>query len=369
MGLLKNMVIKILSFRLKKISVNAIPFDKNDLINCQSNTAQSKSTYGNPIIYRKSDNIFSSKYVPFYSYREEVFLELDGSSKLKFSNNHITNGLNFFYESNVNYVPALKSTRKKHKRYSGTCAYISNTEPGHFGHFIMFILPLLEIYKRNGVEPDYYYIGDIELKIFHFRIFEMLGIRKEQVINHPSSFDRLFYAQIENWKLGARKNYLDKLSFDFIKDTLRDGLSLHQSGSFPEKIFVIRGDVKWRQLINENEIKEALEKNGYISISMDGLSLEEQAMYFYNAKEIVAVHGAALTNLIHLNFSSKVLEILPYGYPDTTSFVLASYARALYVAYESEEYDLDTPACYRNINVNCVDLLHKMHVNGFEVEL
>lgn len=369
MNILKNIAIKILSFRLKKISVDSIPFNENNLIDCQFNIVRSKLAYGDPIVYGKSGNTFISKYIPFYSYREEVFLDLDGTSKLKFSNNHITNGFNFFYESNVNYIPALKSIRKKIRKYTGTCAYISNTEPNHFGHFIMFILPLLEIYKRNRVEPDYYYIGDIELKSFHFRFFEMLGIKKEQVINHPSSFDRIFYAQIENWELGAQKNYLDEISFSFIKDTLSSGLLLHYSNEFPEKIFVVRGDVKWRKLINESEIEEVLDKNGYISISMDGLSLEEQAMYFYNAKEIVAVHGAALTNLIHSNSSAKILEILPYDYPDTTSFVLASYARMLYIAYESEKYDLDTPPCYRNISVKCSDLLHKMKLNGFEVEL
>lgn len=369
MRFLKKVIIKILSFRLKKISVNSIPFSNKNVIDYHLNIDESESSYGEPIVYDKSSGLFRDKYVPFFSYREEVFLELDGTRNLKFSGNHITNSLNFFYESNVGYIPALKSTIRKHKRYSGSCAYISNTEPGHFGHFIMFILPLLEIYRRRKVEPDYYYIGDIELKSFHFQIFEMLGIKKEQVINHPSSFDRIFYAQIENWKVGAIKNYLDEISFNFIKDTLSSGLSLHYSTNYPEKIFLMRGDVKWRKLINEVEIKKALVKNGYRPIVMDGLSLFEQAMYFYNANEIVAVHGAALTNIIYSNTSCKILEILPYAYPDTTSFVLATYAKSLYIAYESEEYDLNTPSCYRDIKVDCSDLLHKMHLNGFEVDL
>ncbi len=81
-----------------------------------------------------------------------------------------------------------------------------------------------------------------------------------------------------------------------------------------EKVFVRRVKTITRKLSNERQVAQLLHSKGYEPISMDSLTLEQQAAVFRNAREIVGVHGAALANLIHTQPGAKLVELLPANY-------------------------------------------------------
>jgi hypothetical protein len=64
----------------------------------------------------------------------------------------------------------------------------------------------------------------------------------------------------------------------------------------PEKIFVSRKGA--RSLINEAEIAQLLESRGFEKIYFDGIPVSDQIHIMGNAREIVAIHGAALAFLV-----------------------------------------------------------------------
>ncbi len=78
-----------------------------------------------------------------------------------------------------------------------------------------------------------------------------------------------------------------------------------------DQIFVVRGKVSARQLLNENEISAFLEQRGFRTVRMDGLTVRQQAALFASAKNIVGVHGAALGNLAFCRPRTRVIELLP----------------------------------------------------------
>jgi capsular polysaccharide biosynthesis protein len=76
----------------------------------------------------------------------------------------------------------------------------------------------------------------------------------------------------------------------------------------PRRIFITRNQATSRRLINSEAISSHLSSRGFTSIDLEGLSLSKQIALFRNASHVIAVHGAALTNLLYCQHAS-VLEI------------------------------------------------------------
>ncbi len=104
-----------------------------------------------------------------------------------------------------------------------------------------------------------------------------------------------------------------------------------------KRIYVTRGNVKRRKVINEEQVVQSLEKYGFTTVSMDGKSLREQIQIFASAEAIVAPHGAALTNLLFIQPGTKVIELFPYGYVNNCFYALANYAKACYFYLQGEQ--------------------------------
>jgi len=79
------------------------------------------------------------------------------------------------------------------------------------------------------------------------------------------------------------------------------------------RILLLRKDEKKRPLANAAELEAALAPHGFVSVEPAKLSVTEQARLFAEAEAIIAVHGAALANLVFASAGTHVLEILPLG--------------------------------------------------------
>lgn len=76
------------------------------------------------------------------------------------------------------------------------------------------------------------------------------------------------------------------------------------------KIYIDRSDSKFskeRHIVNENEVKKCLIKNGFKSVILSKISFKKQVSIFNNAKVIVGLHGAGFANIV---FSKKKTEIV-----------------------------------------------------------
>ena len=66
----------------------------------------------------------------------------------------------------------------------------------------------------------------------------------------------------------------------------------------PDRIFVIRKNVRRRELINQEEVAHNLQSLGFVSVDPANLTFKEQVQIFSNARIVIGVHGAGLTNLL-----------------------------------------------------------------------
>jgi capsular polysaccharide biosynthesis protein len=86
------------------------------------------------------------------------------------------------------------------------------------------------------------------------------------------------------------------------------------SRRLPRRIYIDRRNSSLRPLLNENELVAALEREGFVAVQPDSMSLADQVRLFRAAEVVVAPHGAALTNLGFCRPGTKIIELLMDAY-------------------------------------------------------
>ena len=122
----------------------------------------------------------------------------------------------------------------------------------------------------------------------------------------------------------------DALSSILAPDALADAAPL---------LFVSRRDARIRQLTNEAELEAQLAARGFTTFVPGRAPLAEQIARFRAADVIVAVHGAALTNLLFCRPGTKVIEIFPANFVKSTYLWLAGQLGLHYHAVIAGEGD------------------------------
>nr|WP_242510193.1 glycosyltransferase family 61 protein [Halorhodospira halophila] len=89
------------------------------------------------------------------------------------------------------------------------------------------------------------------------------------------------------------------------------------------RIYISRGDAARRGLLNEQALTRLLERFGFEHHVCGGLSLPQQQALFAEAGVIVALHGAALTNLLWCAPGTEVLELHAHRHQGRSFHLLA----------------------------------------------
>ena len=90
----------------------------------------------------------------------------------------------------------------------------------------------------------------------------------------------------------------------------------HQRG--PERLFVSRARIERRRLSNEAALHDGLRARGFRIINPETLGLQGQIAAFQDARLVVGVHGAALSNIVWCRDMKGMLELS--SYPSGTSW-------------------------------------------------
>lgn len=79
-------------------------------------------------------------------------------------------------------------------------------------------------------------------------------------------------------------------------------------------IYISRRYAPSRSITNETKLEEALQAIGFEVVYCENLSFAEQIKLFSQARTVVALHGAGLSNTVWAPSGLNVLEIFPNGY-------------------------------------------------------
>ena len=90
------------------------------------------------------------------------------------------------------------------------------------------------------------------------------------------------------------------------------------------RIYAARAAGYSRNLLNEPEVEEWLQQEGFEKVYFEQLSLLEQVHLMRETEVLLAVHGANMTNILFLPGTSRVIEIHNKNYSDPCYLRLAS---------------------------------------------
>ena len=227
--------------------------------------------------------------------------------------------INGFLKNSENEV--LKSGIPKFlKKVNGSVVVLTQGASGHhnYAHWLLDIVPKIKLisnlHSLNKI--DYFYFT--RLNSFQRQTLKLLGVESNKfidsnhkrylmadkliAISHPYYFNKSFFisqSKIPTWIIRyLRKEFLKKVN--------------NQKKKI-KKIFIDRSDSKNThcKLINNEEIKKFLIKNNYKCIKLSELTFAEQVSVFKNCDNIIAPHGAGLTNIAFCAKDTKIVEIIP----------------------------------------------------------
>ncbi|MED3883938.1 glycosyltransferase family 61 protein [Priestia aryabhattai] len=284
--------------------------------------------------------------------KSEIFIIKSRNYSMSFRNNHlIDKKLNVIYEKNLSLgqLPLYTQKLEKTKEYEGSIGYLSNTDTSNYYHWLCLTLPLLKYYEEDSKgqkQIDYFYFGNGPLKSFHKESLSKLNISFNQLITEGCTSSDMITAVINRNEF----NGYAPISFEayqYVRSKLMGEVENSPENNNKKRLYIKRGNVKRRKVINEEEILQELERYGFEVLEMDGKSLDEQIKLFENAECIIAPHGAALTNILFMTPNSKVVELFPYGYSHNCFYTLANYSKCEYLYLQGiNTSNIETEAGY-----------------------
>lgn len=229
---------------------------------------------------------------------------------------------------------------------------IANGWYDNFYHFSLECLAKLFVLK--DYLPTSIVIMPKQLSKFHREWLDILGIKDVSYIdeNEIISSLKVISCNFPNRDLNYHHQILIGL-----KEWILSKVKI-QPISISPKILIGRPQGSKRNLSNIEEVKSALAKKGYTYIEMENYSLIEQISIFYQSTNIVAVHGAALTNLLFCQQGTKIIDLMHEKYNVLCFYKLSKHLELDYQLLNCKGEDgIKDSFGYKNFEVDINQLL------------
>ncbi|NES69810.1 MAG: DUF563 domain-containing protein, partial [Okeania sp. SIO2D1] len=200
---------------------------------------------------------------------------------------------------------------------NGTVAFLSVKwlEQNYFQWFFNLVYRIDLLRRSNLIPVIDKFVFSMVNKKFHKQTLEALDIPLEKVIEskkYPHIKAKELVVPSFTSKQGGLR--VTKWGCEFLKSIFLKPETRYKLSGKPERIYISRSLASWRRVINEKEVVNLLEKYGFISVTLESMSVEEQALCLGAAKFIITPHGAGLTNLVFCTPGTKVIEIFSPKY-------------------------------------------------------
>ena len=232
---------------------------------------------------------------------------------------------------------------------------------GYF-HWMFDVLPRIHLLRSSGIcleDIDKFIITTYKFP-YQRETLNLFQIPETKLVEsfkyHHIKTDTLVVPSLA----GITGN-MPKWVCDFLRKEFLHSRVINKS-SLPKRIYISRAKASCRRVINEVEVINFLKKFGFEQITLESLSVSEQAALFSSAQVVVAPHGAGLSNVVFCNPGTKVIELFSANYVNVCFWALSNQVGCEYYYLRGEntnkQEDIARDGNAENILVN-IELLSK----------
>jgi capsular polysaccharide biosynthesis protein len=196
-------------------------------------------------------------------------------------------------------------------------------------HWMLDVLPRFQILARAGID-----LAEIDYILIHDRLpfqqetLKILGIPSDKILS-ADRYSHLQATQLVVPSFPGAVAWMPQWTCNFLQDHF-----LPQAGDFTsgvgDRLYISRQQTANRRLINEAEVIDLLTRFGFKVVTLETLSVVEQAVLLSQAQVVVAPHGGGLTNLAFCAPGTKVIELFSPNYIYPCYWLVSNLAQLEY---------------------------------------
>ncbi len=247
------------------------------------------------------------------------------------------------------------------RHLKGTVAFLSVKWGQNYYHWMFDIIARFDLLLQHFSlqEIDWFVVNRCQLN-YERETLQLLNIPADKIIEscyYPAlTADRFLVPSYSH-----ATSRTPAWACNFLKNLCVPSQSFQVS--FPvDKIYLSRCGASYRQVENEAEVIAFLQQFGFKTLTLESLSIQEQADYMAHAKVIISPHGAALTNLVFCSPRTQIIEFLLPQWTVSCYWELSHLSSCNYYCLLCEPSDPNhSPVdASQNIKVNLDSLLKLM---------
>ncbi len=196
----------------------------------------------------------------------------------------------------------------------GRVAVLAGLTNGMYFHWMFDVLPRLDLLRRSGIgfsEIDGFLVSH-QLP-FQRETLQLLGVPTAKILEtqHYSCIqaDELIVPSFPAVPAWMPQWACEFLRSTFLRSDVRAMDNVKEFSLQSHRLYISRHSTATRRIINEAEMIEFLSDLGFQMVTLESLSVLEQATLLATAQVVISPHGGGLTNLVFCNLETKVIEI------------------------------------------------------------
>ena len=249
-------------------------------------------------------------------------------------------------KGNAHLVTDTARLRPK-RRLTGRVCFLDARSASIYYHWMIDVLPKIALLEEAGITLD---------SIDHFMVrchsafqrqtLEHLGIPIEKVVSPwndgLTTCQTLIVPFLKHDRGDRFYNGLGLGMARWVPQWLRTRF-VNASNAPSQRLYISRSNRGTRAPIEEPRLMESLERRGFQCVTLESMSVMEQANLLSSANLVIAPHGAGITNIAFCKPGTTIIELFG-SYVVPCYWSLATLARHNYHAYFVDE----TPT--KNVN-------------------
>jgi capsular polysaccharide biosynthesis protein len=212
--------------------------------------------------------------------------------------------------------------------------------PPNLCHMLLDQITRLAVYRKLGVEPSRALVVGPESRM----AFQQSILRRAGVTDLLGT-DRI--ARLRAKRLWVSSNCRDlqhaahqgaAWAVEYVREILGG-----RGGKGWRRLYISRGDVPGRRVVNEAELIALLEPHGFDVIMPGRMPYEAQLAAFRQASHVIAPHGAALAHMVLCPEGAQIMEIFHPLYGTAAYAMQAPASGVNYAAMVARDAQSDAP--------------------------